>query len=62
MKSRKMRLAGHVACLGEKRNAQGVLLGTHKNKKGLLGRSRHKWKGTIKHLEEGNRTGGHGLA
>jgi hypothetical protein len=31
-------------------------------KKGLLGRSRHSWKGTIKHLEERNRTGGHGLA
>ena len=60
LKSRKMRWAGHVSFLGEKRNAMGILLG--KPKKGLLGRTRHRWKGTIKHLEERNRTGGHGLA
>jgi len=61
MKSRKMRWAGHVSCLGEKRNALGILLGKPKQKE-LLGRSRHGWKGTIKHTEERNRTGGHGLA
>jgi hypothetical protein len=60
MKSRKLRWLGHVSFLGEKRNAMGVLLG--KPKKGPLGRSRHRWKGSIKHLEERNRTGGHGLA
>jgi len=47
--------------LGEKRNAVGVLLGKPK-KRGLLVRSRHKWKGAIKHVEGRNRTGGHGLA
>jgi len=31
-------------------------------KKELLRRSRHRWKGAIKHLEERIRTGGHGLA
>jgi hypothetical protein len=30
--SRKMRWAGHVACLGEKRNAQGVLVGKPKKR------------------------------
>jgi len=36
MKSRKMRWAGHVSCLGEKRNALGILLGKPKKKGGYL--------------------------
>jgi hypothetical protein len=61
MKSRKVKWVGHVACLGDNKNAWGVLVGKPE-KKELLGRSGHRWKGTIKHLEEINRTGGHALA
>jgi hypothetical protein len=44
---RKMRWAGHVACLGEGRSVYRVLVGRPNSKK-LLGRPRHKWEDNIK--------------
>jgi hypothetical protein len=41
-KSRRMRMAGHVACMGKKRNACGVLVGR------LLGRQRRRWEDNAK--------------
>jgi hypothetical protein len=41
IKSRRMRLAGHVARLGEKRNAYKILVGKSEGKR-PLGRSRHR--------------------
>jgi hypothetical protein len=35
IKSRKMRLAGHITCMGEKRNAYRVLVGKPKGKRPL---------------------------
>jgi hypothetical protein len=52
MKSRKMRLAGHVARMGDKRNAYGILV---RNPEGTrpLGRPRRRWVDNIKmDLEE----------
>jgi hypothetical protein len=43
IKSRRMRWAGHVARMGEKRNAYRLLVG-----KRPLGRPRRRWVGTIK--------------
>jgi hypothetical protein len=42
-KSRRMRLAGHVARMGEKRNAYRILVG-----KRPLGRPRRRWVDNIK--------------
>jgi hypothetical protein len=42
MKSRRMRLAGHVAQMGEKRNAYGLLVGKPERSR-PLGRPRRRW-------------------
>jgi hypothetical protein len=42
IKSRRMRLAGHVARMGAKRNAYGLLVGKPEGKR-RLGRPRCKW-------------------
>jgi hypothetical protein len=42
IKSRRMRLAGHVAWMGEKRNAYRILMGKPEEKR-LLGRHRRRW-------------------
>jgi hypothetical protein len=47
IESRKMRLAGHIARMGEKRNAYRVLVGKPEGKK-PLGRPRHRWVDNIK--------------
>jgi hypothetical protein len=47
IKSRRMRLAEHVALIGEKRNAYRILVGMPEGKR-PLGRSRHRWKDNIK--------------
>jgi hypothetical protein len=47
IKSRKMRWAGHVARMGEKRNAYGVLVGRSEVKR-PLGRPRCRWVAHIK--------------
>jgi hypothetical protein len=41
IKSRRMKLAGHVACIGEGRKVYGVLVGKLKGKR-PLGRPRHR--------------------
>jgi hypothetical protein len=46
-KSRRMRLAGHVARMGEKRNAYRILVGKPEEKRSL-GRPRHRWVDNIK--------------
>jgi hypothetical protein len=46
-KSRRMRLAGHVARMGEKRNANRILVGMPEGKR-PLGRPRRKWVDNIK--------------
>jgi hypothetical protein len=40
IRSRRMRLAGHVAGMGEKRNAYRILVGKPEGKRPL---GRHKW-------------------
>jgi hypothetical protein len=47
IKSRRMRWAGHVARMGEKRNVYRLLVGKPEGKR-LLGRPRHRWMGNIK--------------
>jgi len=47
IKSRRMRLAGHVACMGERRGVYRVLVGIPEGK-GPLGRPRHRWEDNIK--------------
>jgi hypothetical protein len=47
MKSRKMRWAGHIARMGEKRNAYRLLVGKPEGKR-PLGRPRHRWVDNIK--------------
>jgi hypothetical protein len=42
IKSRRMRWAGHVACMGEKRNAYRVLVGKPGRMR-PVGRPRHRW-------------------
>jgi hypothetical protein len=42
IKSRRMRWAGHVARMGEKRNAYRLLVGKPEGKR-PLGRPRHRW-------------------
>jgi hypothetical protein len=47
IKSRRMRLAGHVARMGEKRNAYRIFVGTPERKR-PLGRPRCRWVDNIK--------------
>jgi len=47
IKSRKMRWAGHLARLGERRDVYSVLMGTPEGKT-PLGRSKHRWEINIK--------------
>jgi hypothetical protein len=47
IKSRRMRWAGHVARMGEKRNAYKLLVGTPEGKR-PLGRPRRRWVDNIK--------------
>jgi hypothetical protein len=47
IKSRKMRWAGHVALMGEKRNAYRILVGKPEEKR-PLGRVRRRWVDNIK--------------
>jgi hypothetical protein len=46
IKSRRIRLAGHVARMGEKRKAYRILVGKPKGKR-PLGRPRRRWVGNI---------------
>jgi transposase len=46
IKSRRMRWAGHVALMGEKRNAYRILVGKPKGKR-PLGTPRRRWVDTI---------------
>jgi hypothetical protein len=47
IKSRRMRWAGHVARMGQKRNAYRILVGKPEGKS-LLGRSRRRWVDNVK--------------
>jgi hypothetical protein len=47
IKSKRKRWAGHVARLGEKRNAYRIFVGKPEGKR-PLGKSRHKWVDNIK--------------
>jgi hypothetical protein len=47
IKARRMRWAGHVACMGEVRGAYNILVGTPEGRK-PLGRPRHRWQDNIK--------------
>jgi hypothetical protein len=47
IKSRRIRLAGHVARMRVKRNAYRILVGNPEGKR-PLGRSRHRWKDNIR--------------
>jgi hypothetical protein len=47
IKSRRMRWAGHVACMGEGRGVYRVLVGRHEGKR-PLGRSECRWEDNIK--------------
>jgi hypothetical protein len=47
IKSRRMRWAGHVACMGNKRNAYRILVGKPEGKS-TLGRIRHRWEDNIR--------------
>jgi hypothetical protein len=47
IKSRRMRWAGHVACMGEGRGADRVLVGRSEGKR-PLGRPRRRWEDNIK--------------
>jgi hypothetical protein len=47
IKSRRMRWAGHVARLDEKRNAYNILVGKPEGKR-LLGRLRRRWVDNVK--------------
>ena len=47
IKSRRMRWAGHVACMGEERGAYRVLVGKPEGKR-PLGRPRHRWVDNIR--------------
>jgi hypothetical protein len=46
IKSRRMRWAGHIARIGEKRNADRILVGKPESKK-PLGRLSRRWVGNI---------------
>jgi hypothetical protein len=47
IKSRRMRWTGHVARMGEKRNAYTIFVGNPEGKR-PLGRPRHRWVNNIK--------------
>jgi hypothetical protein len=47
MKSRRMRWAGYVGCIGEKRSAYKILVGKPEGKRPLV-RPRHRWKNNVK--------------
>jgi hypothetical protein len=47
IKSRRMRWAGHIACIGEEMNAYMILVGNPEEKI-PLGRPKHRWKDSIK--------------
>jgi hypothetical protein len=47
IKSKRMKWAGHVGCMGEKRNAYRILVGTREGKR-PLGRPRRRWEDNIK--------------
>ncbi|KAJ4432334.1 hypothetical protein ANN_20953 [Periplaneta americana] len=47
IKSRRLRWAGHVACMGEYKNAYSVFVGRPEGKR-PLGRPRHRWENNIK--------------
>ena len=47
IKLRRMRWAGHVACLGETRDVYRVLVGKPEGKRSLV-RPRHRWEDNIK--------------
>jgi hypothetical protein len=47
IKARKMRWAGHVACMGEVRGAYNILVGMPEGRR-PLGRPRHRWEDNIK--------------
>jgi hypothetical protein len=47
IKSRRLRWAGHVACMGEMRGAYRVLVGKPEGRR-LLGRPRRRWEDNIK--------------
>jgi hypothetical protein len=47
IKSRKMRWAGRIACMGEMRNAYNILVGKPEERR-LLGRSRSRWEGKVR--------------
>jgi hypothetical protein len=46
IKSRRMRWAGHVACLGDRRSAYRVLV-ERPDEKRLLGRPKHRWEDNL---------------
>jgi hypothetical protein len=47
IKSRRMRRAGHVACMGEMRNACNILVGNPERNR-LLGRPRRRWTNNVR--------------
>jgi hypothetical protein len=47
IKSRRLRCAGHVACMGERRSAYRALVGKPEGRR-PLGRPRHRWEDNIK--------------
>jgi len=47
IKSRSMRLVGHVACMGQIRNVYKILIRKSERKK-PLGRPRHRWEDNIR--------------
>jgi hypothetical protein len=59
IKSRRMRLAVHVTCIGEKRNAYRILVGMREGKR-PLGRPRRRWEDNIR-MDLGDRMGWYGL-
>jgi hypothetical protein len=61
IKSRRMRWAGHVTRMGEKRNAYRILVGMPEGKR-PVGRPRRRWVNNIKmNLRERYRMGWYGL-
>ena len=46
IKWRRIRLAGHVACMGKRRGVHGVLVGKPEGKR-PLGRPKHRWEDNI---------------
>ena len=57
IKSRRMRRAGHVACMGERRGVYRVLVGKSEGKR-PLGRPRRRWEDNIKIYIQKMRCGG----